>query len=111
MTSYNANFDLTIPFSDTTVQMNLAANVEQTFTVPGTNAQKYQALFGYNQTANVYVGYNVTAVAPGAGLQTSTANIEFRPDKRFVKGGDILHFASPDAAGSYIGISLRTLPG
>jgi hypothetical protein len=111
MTNYSANYDETIPFSDTCLQMNLATNTEQTFTIPGAATQKYQALFGYNSTANIYVGYNVTTAAPGAGLQTSSNNIEFRPDKRFVHGGDVLHFACPDTAGGYVGMSLRTIPG
>lgn len=111
MTNYNANFDVTLPFSDTTVQMNLATNAEQTYTVPGTNSQKYQALFSYPANANVYVGLNATTAAPGAGLKTTTANIEFRPDKRYVKGADVLHFSCPDALGAYVGVSLRTLPG
>ncbi len=111
MTPYQPNFDITLPFSDTCLQMNLVANTPQTFTIPGAATQKWQALFSYNSTANIYVGYNVTATAPGAGLQTSTGNVEYRPDKRFVKGGDVLHFTSPDATGPYFGVSLRTIPG
>lgn len=110
-TNYNSNFDVTIPFSDTCVQVSLAANVEQTYTVPGEASQKYQAIFGYAATANVYVGYNVTAASPAGGTNNTTGNIECRPDKRYVKGGDVLHFVSPDAGGAYIGMSLRALPG
>lgn len=110
MTAYNANFNVTIPFSDTTAQIALAAGVEQTYTVPGNNTQKYQMIFEYNQMANVYVGYNVTATSPSAGTKNMTNNLEFRPDKRFVLGGDVIHFVTPDTS-AYIGISLRSLPG
>lgn len=112
MTGYADNFDGTKPFSDVAHQANLAANVEQTFTVPGVSTQKYRAKFTYASNSNVYVGLNVTAASPGAGLNTSTANLEFRPDEpKFVKGADVIHLVSPDAAGAQVGISLLAIPG
>lgn len=106
MTVYHCNFDHTKPFSDTCFQANLAANVAQTYTVPGTNKQMYRAKFGFNSTANVYVGLNVTAASPGAGLNTSTGNLQFRPDEpMYVKGGDEINMVSPDAS-TYVSISL-----
>lgn len=112
MTMYADNFDRTKPFSDTAHQMNLAANVEQTYTVPGTSTQKYRAKFSFNSTSNVFIGLNVTATTPGAGLNTSTANLEFRPDEpKYVKGGDVIHAITGDALGGYVGISLLAIPG
>lgn len=111
MTMYNCNYDGTKPVSDTCFQANLATNVQQTYTVPGTSNQKYRAKFGFNVTANVYVGLNVTATSPGAGLNTTTANLYFKPDEPiYVKGGDEINVISPDAAGAYVGISLLLLP-
>lgn len=110
-TVYSSNFDGTLPFSDTTAQINLATNTEQTYTVPGTNSQKYRATFGFSANANVYIGLNVTAASPSSGTKTTTNNLEFRPGARYVKGGDILHAVSPDTAGAYIGISLLAIPG
>jgi len=111
MTGYSSNFDETKPFSDTVAQINLATNTEQTYTVPGTSAQKYRAIFTYAANSNVFVGINVTASSPGAGLKTTTENLEFRPiEPKYVKGADVIHVVSPDTAGAYMGISLLLLP-
>lgn len=110
MTKYGCNFDHTKPFSDTAWQLNLAANAQQTVTVPGTNEQLYRAIFTYASNSNVFIGLNVTAASPGAGLTTTTGNLEFRPiEPKYVKGGDVIHAISPDAAGAYLGISLLAL--
>lgn len=111
MTMYNCNFDGTKPFSDQCFQANLVANTEQTYTVPGANDTRYRAKFAFNASANVYIGLNVTAASPGSGLNSSTANLYFRPDEPlYVKGGDVIHAVSPDAAGAYMGISLLSIP-
>jgi hypothetical protein len=107
---YADNFHGTKPFSDTCSQLNLATNTEQTYTVPGTKDQKYRAIFTFASNSNVFVGLNVTAASPGSGLKTSTANLEFKPcEPKYVKGGDVIHMVSPDAAGAYVGISLLML--
>ena len=112
MTMYADNYDGTKPFSDMCHQMNLATNTEQTYTVPGAATQKYRAKFSFNSTSNVYIGLNITATTPGAGLNTSTANLEFRPDEpKYVKGGDVIHAITGDAAGAYVGISLLAITG
>src|SRR5690606_2986727 len=111
MTTYHCNFDHTKPVSDTCFQANLAANTEQTYTVPGVNSQKYRAEMNLTANANVYMGLNVTAVAPGAGLNSPTPNLIFRPEKPFyVKGGDVIHLVTPDTAGAHVGISLLAVP-
>ncbi len=106
---YICSYDGTLPFSDTVRQVALATNTAQTITVPGTGAQKYTAHFSYNSTANVWVGNNVTAVTPPAGTTTTLQYVEFRPDKRFVIGGDVLSFVTPDASG-YVGVEFRSIP-
>lgn len=112
MTGYSDNFDHTKPFSDTCSQINLAANVQQSYTVPGTSAQRYRAKFEFAANANVYIGLNATAASPGAGLNTTTANVEFRPSEpKYVKGGDVINAVSPDTLGAYVGISLLAVPG
>lgn len=110
MTMYGNNFDGTKPFSDTCFQAALAANVEQTYTVPGTAEKQYRAKFEFAANSNVFVGLNVTAAAPGAGTNTSTANLQFRPSEPlYVKGGDELNFVTADAAGASLGVSLLLL--
>lgn len=114
MSDYNSNFDLTIPFSDTCAQVSMsAANVVETYTVPGATNILYAARFGYTQGSNVYVRLNAAPTAPPAGTTTTEAYSEFRPGadgtQRYVKGGDVLQFVTPDAS-AYVGVSLRKLP-
>lgn len=113
-TPYNNNYGDTTAFSNTTVQIALATGVEQTYTVPGVATDKYQVRFSYISTVNVFVGYNVTATTVGAGTKATTAYLEFRPggldgSKRYVNGGDVLHFITPDAS-AYVGLALELLP-
>jgi hypothetical protein len=107
---YNANYLETMPFSDTCAQVHCLANTEQTFTVPGNALQQFQAYFEYTADAVVYVSKNVTPTIPAGGTVGVEPYNEFRPTKRYVKGGDILHFISPDAS-AYIGVSLRQIQG
>ena len=113
-TPYNNNFHDTTSFSNTTAQMALATATAQTYTLPGVATDKYQVRFTYGSASNVFVGWNVTAATPGAGLQTTTSYLEYRPgsdgSKRYAAGGDVLSFITPDASG-YIGIALELLPG
>lgn len=109
MTAYNSSFEGTLPFSDQGSKFNLAANVALTFTVPGTNDLRYRAQFSYTQNSNVWVGLNVSATVPVAGTQSSTSMQEFRPDVRYVKGGDVISVITGDATGAQLGISLLNL--
>jgi hypothetical protein len=108
---YNSNYHGTIPFSDVARQVALAANTSQAITIPGTATTSYQALFSYNQVANVFVSVNTTGTVPAGGTTGTEQYNEFRPWKRYVKGGDVLHLISPDAGGAYVGVSLRQLQG
>lgn len=108
--AYNANYIETMPFSDTAVQVNCGSNVEETYTVPGTETQQYQAYFEYTQDSNVFVCKNATPVIPSSGSVGTQPYNEFRPKKRYVRGGDVIHFITPDAT-AYVGVSLRQLQG
>jgi len=111
MTSqYNENYNGTIPFSDTAYQANLATNTDATITIPGTSINQYQALFSYISTSNVFVRLNAAQTVPLSGTIGTSQYGEFRPDKRYVRGGDVLHFITPDS-GAYVGVSLRQLQG
>lgn len=110
MTVYNSSFNETLPFSDIGSKFNLAANVRLTFTVPGTNAITYRAKFSYTQNSNVWVSLNGTATVPVSGTQANSYMEEFRPDVKYVRGGDVLSIISGDAGGAQVGLSLLQLP-
>jgi len=107
---YNANFIETMPFSDVCAQVALTTNNEQTWTIPGDSTQKFQAYFAYNESANIFVANNASVTLPSANSVGTQQYCEFRPLKRYVQGGDVLHFKTSDAA-QYVGVSLRQLPG
>lgn len=108
MTNWNANYIETMPFSDTCAQFGLSANSEQTYTVPGASTEQYQAYFEYASESNVYVCKNATPVIPTPGSVRSQQYNEFKPEKRYVSGGDVIHMITPDAT-AYCGVSLRKL--
>jgi len=107
---YNENYLETMPFSDVCIQVNCAQNVAQTYTVPGTSLQQYQAYFEYAQNSNVFVRKNASPSLPASGTMGEQPYNEFKPKKRYVRGGDVLHFVTPDT-NAYFGMSLRQLQG
>ncbi len=108
--SYNSNYDVTIPFSDACYQIGVPAGAPINVTVPGSPTTNYQALFSYTSTANVFVCLNDVAAPPLIGNIESQQYNEFRPDKRYVRGGDNIYFSSPDAD-EFVGVSFRQLQG
>lgn len=106
MTAYNSSFGECTPFSDTGSKFNLAANAGLSYTIPGNSSLTYRAKFSYTSNANVWVSLNGTAVSPIAGTQSATSNQEFRPDVKFVRGGDVLNLISSDATGAQVGVAL-----
>lgn len=107
---WNANYIETLPFSDTCFQIHALANAEVSFTVPGTDTQQYQAYFEYASNSNVFVCKNAVPVIPAGGVVGTQSYNEFKPIKRYVRGGDVIHFITPDTA-AYVGVSLRQLQG
>jgi len=111
---YNSNYDETVPFSDVCVQIGLNTNSSQSYTVPGDFHNKYSVRFSYTANANIFVGLNTTGTVPTGGTSNTQQYVEFRPgddgSQRYVQGGDVLHFITPDATGAYFGFSLRSLP-
>lgn len=107
--AYHNNYHDTTNFSDSCFRMTLTSALELTVTVPGTAANSYQAIFGYPCNGTVIVGYNETAAVPANNTVDSSGRIEVNPIKRFVKGGDVLHFATSDTA-VRVGVSFRLLP-
>jgi hypothetical protein len=110
---YHSNYEETVPMSDGCAQVALQANTEETFAVPGTDADKYQVRFTYTSTSNVFVRYNNTPTVPAAGTTGTETGNEYRPgsdgSKRYAKGGDVIHLITPDAT-AYVGIALKKLP-
>ncbi len=107
-TKYRESFGA-MPFSDTGTGINLAANTELTYTVPGTSNDQYVCQFAWAYNANVYVAINQTPVLPAAGALGAGYNQELRPVSKFVRGGDVLHFLSVSAAADN-SLSLYSLP-
>lgn len=105
---YVSSYDVTTPFADDCGQFALATNTVQTYTVPGSQ-KKFSCIFTYNDNQNVFVSLNVTATVPGAGLNTATRRLEFKPAKHYVQSGDVLQFITPDAS-AYVGIALLEIP-
>ena len=110
---YNSNYDLTMPFSDVCVQVHLTNAAVQTFTVPGAATNNYSGRFTYNATSNVFIAINAVPVILGPDTVGTQPYNEYRPgddgSQRYLKGGDVVQFATPDAA-AYVGLSLRTIP-
>ena len=110
MTTYASNYNETYPFSDTGAKINLQAATALDYTVPGESTYLYRAHFSYAANANVWVSLNGTATAPAPNTSADSYNEEFRPDNRYVKGGDVLSFITGDVAGAQVGVSLLRLP-
>ncbi len=108
--AWNENYNGTTTFSDVCAQINCAAGAEKTYTVPGVITQQYQALFEYTSNSNVFVRLNDVPTSPASGTVNTESYNEFKPHKRYVRGGDVLHFITPDTT-AYIGVSLRQLQG
>ena len=107
---YNANYIETMPFSDTAFQVACTVNAEQTETVPGNDTMQYQAYFEYASNSNVFVCKNGVPVIPAGGSVGSQPYNEFKPKKRYVRGGDVLQLITPDAT-AYVGVTLRQIQG
>ena len=105
---YTSSYDETIGFSDTDAQLFLTSGANLGYILPLTANISYTILFSYNDTANVFVGYNATPTIPGSGVITTLQRVEYRPKKRYARGGDVLTFSTPDAT-VYMGISVRQI--
>lgn len=108
-TPFVSSFNKTTPVSQVAAQVAMGAGVAETWTVPGDANKNYTAVFGYNGASNVFVGFNTTAAVPGAGTVTTLTQVELCPDKRYVIGGDVLTFITPDTT-AYLSVSLLAIP-
>jgi hypothetical protein len=107
---FNSNYNETMPFSDVCFQVGLGANVDELVTVPGSDTIQYQAFFEYASNSNVFVCKNAVATIPPIGTVGTQPYNEFKPEKRYVRGGDVIHLITPDAT-AYVGVSLRQIQG
>lgn len=110
MTIYNSGYLETFPFSDTTINILLAASTAISYTVPGTDKVSYRAHFSVSTSADVFVSLNGTAQVPTTNTVDKTSYME-RIDvnfNRYVKGGDTLSFISTGTP--QVGVSLLQLP-
>lgn len=94
----------------------LGAGTEATVAVPGaspmggmsaTKAQRYVAVFNYEEPGNFWVAINATATVP-AGTSLAATNSMLNPRGMCVKYGDTIHVISADASRD-ISISFFTI--
>jgi hypothetical protein len=106
VTPYAENFDGCQPFSNTSVNILLAASTDLSWTVPGTATQLYRARFSISTSADAFVCNGATAQVPVSNTVTSTPNQQRIDDGLclYVKGGDVLHFISTTTP--QVGVSL-----
>lgn len=109
-TRYQSSYDDTLPFTDQAPSVALAASTPLSYTVPGENKDTYVCEFTYLETSIVFVANNSTAAIPSAGTVSTASRSAFKPKKRFVRGGDVLSFITPDTTAIF-GFELRTIPG
>jgi hypothetical protein len=111
-TNYSYAYNNTVPFSDVSPTIALAASTELTYTVPGNTSSRYRVNFSWAYNANVWVCVNGTAAVPTPGTIDTASRCEYRPGSdgsgRYVKGGDVIHFISDAITAG--GFSLFLLP-
>lgn len=95
-TRYQSSYDYTTPFTELAPSVALAQDTELTYTVPGTSKEKYVVHFHYASSSNVFVANNSTASSPSAGTIDASSRSAYKPHKKFVHGGDVLSFITPD---------------
>ncbi len=106
--TYNSNYKETRPFSDTCAQMSFIPGFVENYVVPGTPEMQYEVVFEYACNSNVFVTINGTPAFPAPGVITSQPYCEFKPKKKYAKGGDLISLVTPDATG-YAGLSLSRI--
>lgn len=107
VTPYNTNYSGTLPFSNTCINILLAASTAISWTVPGNANQKYRASFSVSLSSDVWVRLNGTAVVPTSNTVTSSDTYQERIGNdffRYVNGGDTLSFISTGTP--QVGVSL-----
>lgn len=100
-----------IPFADSSnVQTTLAADIEQTTTVPTSpfaDTPNILAVISPAKGSDVWVSVNATATLPSSSF-SSTAS-QMNPASRYVKAGDVLHFITSDSS-AQLGVSYYAVP-
>lgn len=91
------------PYCQNIFTATLAANTEQTLTVPGisaigninaTTTPQWLAVFTYQPALKVYVAINGTAAVPAGGtFAASTSSL--LPTARILNTGDVIHVIAP----------------
>lgn len=106
---YYNNYEETRSFGFESVTVTLASGSNVTYTVPGNATNNYIAEFEYNANNDIFVGYNTSAAVPSSNTANSSSVVEYKPKKRYVKGGDTLNFVTPNTT-VYFGFIVRTIP-
>lgn len=106
---YNENYNGAMPFSDVCWQI-MITGAGATDTVPGLITDNYLVIFRYNCTSNVYVGYNVEPFLPIEDNVLEQPYVAFKPERKFVHGGDVLNFITDVEDSIFLGAEFYKLP-
>ena len=105
-----------LAFSDTKFSATLVQNADTTLTVPSdgtlgsghsTTANKYLAIFSYQDGSSVWVALNATAAKPVGGTFAAVSS-ELNPVARYVTAADVLHFITGDTSAA-VGVTFYVL--
>jgi len=97
VTRYKSNYHQAMPFSLHNAAISLNAATADDFTIPGTNNEKYIAIFSYPSDSSVFVALNFTAAVPSGGNITFPSTSQFKPERRVVQAGDKISLIATNA--------------
>jgi hypothetical protein len=91
----NGNNTFGLGFAEDSYDTELTTGVAQSVTVPD-NFKIWEAVFAFENGANVWVANNETATIPGGAFALTPSQLN--PTSRRVKAGDVLSFITSDTS-------------
>jgi len=112
-TTYNSNFNGTMPFTDQSITFALTQTVVESFTIPGPSTVSYTAIFHFPIISPVWVGLNVVPHDPVTGSPEIQPFVSLRPEKKYVRGGDVINLLVNEDifALTRVSVELYVIPG
>lgn len=109
-----AYFSNAFPLSDSIFSATIAQNTDTTVTVPSTGMAgmgsagetlRYVARVKTKGTSLVYIAVNATAAKPVGATFAAVSSEQVTEGWYYVKGGDVIHFLTPDVGGADVTVS------